>query len=85
MITFRQHRAALLLPPTTSAHVASRRLTRFDTGGGTSDARFLTRLCPVAEFGLVGRTMHQADECVAVADLETLTIIYQRLLAAFFP
>ncbi len=56
---------------------------RYDTGGGTSDARFITRLCPVAEFGLVGRTMHQADECVPVADLEALADAYRRILAAF--
>jgi succinyl-diaminopimelate desuccinylase len=54
-----------------------------DTGGGTSDARFIARYCPVAEFGLVGASMHQADEQVAVADMLTLTEIYQAILAAF--
>lgn len=53
----------------------------FNTKGGTSDARFIRRLCPVVEFGLVGRTSHQSDEQVAVADLETLTRIYERFLA----
>ena len=46
------------------------------TTGGTSDARFLSRLCPTIEFGLVNATMHQVDEAVALADLETLTAIY---------
>jgi succinyl-diaminopimelate desuccinylase len=46
------------------------------TSGGTSDARFLSRLCPVVEFGLPNATMHKLDEAVAVADLETLTTIY---------
>ena len=46
------------------------------TSGGTSDARFLSRLCPTVEFGLTNATMHQVDEAVAVADLETLTAIY---------
>jgi succinyl-diaminopimelate desuccinylase len=46
------------------------------TTGGTSDARFLSRLCPVVEFGLLNATMHKLDEAVAVADLETLTAIY---------
>jgi succinyl-diaminopimelate desuccinylase len=46
------------------------------TTGGTSDARFLSRLCPTVEFGLVNATMHQADEAVAVADLHALTAIY---------
>lgn len=50
------------------------------TTGGTSDARFIRSYCPVVEFGLVGRTMHQVDERVSVADLETLTRIYQRTL-----
>jgi succinyl-diaminopimelate desuccinylase len=56
-----------------------------DTCGGTSDARFIARLCPVAEFGLVGRTMHQVDECVPVAELRELAEIYRTVLAAFLP
>lgn len=52
------------------------------TSGGTSDARFLSALCPVVEFGLVNATMHKLDEAVALADLERLTGIYQRLLTA---
>ena len=54
------------------------------TTGGTSDARFIKDACPVIEFGLVGETMHQVDECVAVADLERLTAIYERVLEAYF-
>jgi succinyl-diaminopimelate desuccinylase len=53
-----------------------------DTGGGTSDARFIARYCPVAEFGLVGASMHKADECVPVADLRRLADIYAALLLA---
>jgi succinyl-diaminopimelate desuccinylase len=53
------------------------------TSGGTSDARFLKSICPVAEFGLVGATIHQVDEQVPIADLEALTRIYQALLARF--
>ena len=56
-----------------------------DTGGGTSDARFIARYCPVAEFGLVGATMHQTDEHVALADLHALVAIYQAVLADFLP
>jgi succinyl-diaminopimelate desuccinylase len=55
---------------------------RLDTGGGTSDARFITRYCPVAEFGLVGATMHKADERVPVADLRRLADIYEAVLRA---
>ena len=54
------------------------------TTGGTSDARFIRSYCPVVEFGLVGQTMHQLDERVAVADLERLTAIYQRALERYF-
>ena len=54
---------------------------RLDTGGGTSDSRFIARYCPVAEFGLVGRTMHQADEGVPVAELRQLAAIYAQVLA----
>jgi len=54
------------------------------TGGGTSDARFVTRYCPVIEFGLVGRTMHQVDENVSLADLEKLASVYQLILERYF-
>jgi succinyl-diaminopimelate desuccinylase len=50
------------------------------TTGGTSDARFLSKICPVVEFGLCNATMHKLDEAVAIADLETLTEIYQRIV-----
>jgi succinyl-diaminopimelate desuccinylase len=56
---------------------------KLDTGGGTSDARFIANYCPVAEFGLVGATMHQADECVPVAELRDLARIYRDIVAAF--
>ncbi|QDZ07135.1 succinyl-diaminopimelate desuccinylase [Sphingomonas panacisoli] len=51
------------------------------TTGGTSDARFLSQLCPTVEFGLVNATMHKTDEAVAIADLETLTDIYADIIA----
>ena len=54
-----------------------------DTGGGTSDARFIATLCPVAEFGLVGASMHKIDENVPLAELEALTRIYRRFIGAF--
>jgi len=53
------------------------------TGGGTSDARFIARYCPVAEFGLIGATMHQTDECVPVDELRNLTAIYQAVIQSF--
>jgi succinyl-diaminopimelate desuccinylase len=56
----------------------------FSTSGGTSDARFIKDICPVVELGLAGGTMHKADECVPVAEIEALTNIYAALLAAYF-
>ena len=54
------------------------------TTGGTSDARFVKLHCPVVEFGLVGQTMHQVDEHVAVADIHALKAVYGRVLRDYF-
>ena len=54
------------------------------TSGGTSDARFVKAHCPVVEFGLVGRTMHQVDERVEVAQIVALKAIYGRILRDYF-
>lgn len=56
---------------------------RLDTGGGTSDARFIARYCPVAEFGLVGTTMHKVDERVPVDELAHLARVYGAVIDAF--
>ncbi len=55
---------------------------QLSTTGGTSDARFLARICPVVEFGLCNATMHKLDEAVAIADLDTLARIYHRVVLA---
>ena len=60
------------------------RRPELSTSGGTSDARFITNYAPVAEFGLVGATMHQVNERVDVADIETLTAIYKDVLQSYF-
>lgn len=54
------------------------------TSGGTSDARFVKNHCPVVEFGLVGKTMHQVDERVAVEQIGQLKSIYTRILTDYF-
>lgn len=54
------------------------------TSGGTSDARFIKNYCPVIDLGLVGTTMHQIDEHVAVADLQKLAKIYRAILEKYF-
>ena len=60
------------------------RQPELSTTGGTSDARFIKDHCPVAEFGLVGQTMHKVDENVSCADIETLTEIYLKVLETYF-
>jgi succinyl-diaminopimelate desuccinylase len=60
------------------------RMPSLSTSGGTSDARFIKDYCPVVEFGLVSKTIHMVDERVALADLETLTRIYERFLHDWF-
>src|SRR5262249_4203345 len=60
------------------------RKPELSTSGGTSDARFVKDYCPVIEFGLVGSTMHQVDERIAVGDLARLTAIYRRILERYF-
>ena len=57
---------------------------RLSTSGGTSDARFVRAHCPVVEFGLVGRTMHQVDERVEVAEVHALSRVYERVLREWF-
>jgi succinyl-diaminopimelate desuccinylase len=54
------------------------------TSGGTSDARFIKDHCPVIEFGLVGQTMHKADERVSLQDLHDLTAVYAEILRGYF-
>ena len=54
------------------------------TTGGTSDARFIRKISPCLEFGLVGKTMHKVDEAVSLSDLKKLTLIYSSVLKNYF-
>ncbi len=56
----------------------------FSTTGGTSDARFIRKISPCLEFGLVNKTMHKIDECVSLKDLKNLRKIYQNILEDYF-
>jgi succinyl-diaminopimelate desuccinylase len=56
----------------------------FSTTGGTSDARFIRKIAPCLEFGLVNKTMHKVDECVSLSDLKKLTKIYLNILEEYF-
>ena len=66
-----------------TVHVTGRK-PELSTTGGTSDARFIKSMCPVVEFGLVGRTMHKVDEHVDVAHIRQLKSIYTRILKDYF-
>ena len=57
---------------------------KFSTTGGTSDARFIRKISPCLEFGLVNKTMHKVDECVSIFDLRKLTRIYHDILVEYF-
>ena len=57
---------------------------KLSTAGGTSDARFIRKIAPCLEFGLVGKTMHKIDESVPISDLNKLTNIYQNILKNYF-
>ncbi len=57
---------------------------KFSTTGGTSDARFIKKIAPCMEFGLVNKTMHRVDECVSLVDLKKLTKIYKSILVEYF-
>ena len=54
------------------------------TSGGTSDARFIRDICPVVEFGLVGKLMHKVDEKVSIDDINNLKKIYKNFLEIYF-
>ena len=82
---------SFLTPPGEVSDVLARAIAKVNgqkpdlsTTGGTSDARFIHHFCPVAEFGLVGQTMHKVDERAPVADLVALTDIYRTMLELYF-
>ena len=63
--------------------IANRKV-KLSTSGGTSDARFISKFCPVIEFGLVGKTMHKVNENVKISDIKKLSQIYENFLNLFF-
>ncbi|MCA0940456.1 succinyl-diaminopimelate desuccinylase [Salipiger pacificus] len=67
-----------------SVEAETGRTPELSTTGGTSDARFVRHHCPVVEFGLVGKTLHQVDENVEVAQIGQLKAIYTRMLRDYF-
>jgi succinyl-diaminopimelate desuccinylase len=82
---------SFVTPPGDFVQLVSQAVTRetgvtpvLSTSGGTSDARFMKNHCPVVEFGLVGKTMHQVDERVPVDQIYTLKNVYLRLIRDYF-
>ncbi|MEY2961610.1 MAG: hypothetical protein RLZ60_1440 [Pseudomonadota bacterium] len=67
-----------------SVQAVTGKTPELSTSGGTSDARFVKNHCPVVEFGLVGKTMHQVDERVAIDQIGQLKSIYTRILKDYF-
>lgn len=81
---FLTHDEPLIASLSAAVETVTGRKPALSTTGGTSDARFIKDYCPVVEFGLVGQTMHMVDECVSLADLETLTRIYETFIRQWF-
>ena len=82
---------AFLTPPgelstliSEAVEAATGRVPELSTTGGTSDARFIKDHCAVAEFGLIGRTMHKIDEHIELAELDALADIYEDILTRYF-
>jgi len=90
-IDFIENGDSFLTKPNKTIYMAKniiKRITKispkFSTTGGTSDARFIRKISPCLEFGLVNKTMHKVDECVSLSDLIKLTRIYQNILEDYF-
>lgn len=67
-----------------AVHIVTGRIPKLSTSGGTSDARFVQKYCPVVEFGVINKTIHQIDEHVEIEDLRTLEKVYGEILKAYF-
>ena len=90
-IEYRVSGEAFLTKPNKTTYMIQniiKKITRIkpqlSTTGGTSDARFIRRIAPCLEFGLVGKTMHKVDEAVSISDLKKLTKIYTEILKNYF-
>ena len=90
-ILYRVSGEAFLTKPNTTTYMIQdiiKKITKIkpklSTTGGTSDARFIRKISPCLEFGLVGKTMHKIDEAVSLKDLKKLTLIYKKILDNYF-
>ena len=90
-IEYRVSGEAFLTKPNKTTYMIQNIITKItkikpqlSTTGGTSDARFIRKIAPCLEFGLVGKTMHKIDEAVSISDLKKLTKIYTEILKNYF-
>ncbi len=90
-ISYEENGDAFLTKPEKTIYMARKiikKITKinpkFSTTGGTSDARFIKKISPCLEFGLVNKTMHKIDECVSIKDLKKLKMIYHDILEEYF-
>ena len=90
-VKYRVSGEAFLTNPNETTHMIQNIIKKYtkikpklSTTGGTSDLRFIRKISPGLEFGLVGKTMHKVDEAVSLKDLENLTKIYQNILHNYF-
>ncbi len=67
-----------------AVHIVTGRIPKLSTSGGTSDARFVQKYCPVVEFGVINKTIHQVDEHAEIEDLRTLENVYGEILRRYF-
>ena len=80
---FRTEEGPLTRTLAAAVEAVTGRSPRFDCSGGTSDARFFAKVCPVVELGLPGPTLHQVDEYVVVDDIAGLAAIYRVFLERY--
>jgi succinyl-diaminopimelate desuccinylase len=90
-IKYRISGEAFLTKPNKTTHMIQKiikKITKIkpklSTTGGTSDARFIRKITPCLEFGLIGKTMHKVNEAVSISDLKKLTKIYFNILENYF-
>jgi succinyl-diaminopimelate desuccinylase len=83
-VSFITHPGAFTELVSTAVQEVTGLTPELSTSGGTSDARFITRDCPVVEFGLTNETIHAVDENARVADIDTLAAVYLKILESYF-
>ena len=82
--SFHNSSKKLIDPLINSIKKITTKTPKLSTSGGTSDARFISKICPVIEFGIVGKSMHKINENINIKDLEDLSKIYLNFINNVF-